>query len=186
MRRCISLQRPAPPVRLSCDARGFPPPHEKIRGWGPTPVEPGFLERPGYVRGAPARRLQLFGPTAQHQQASSRATATLATLLCLPASSMARRLSTSLLTPALACLRAAVFVDYLPFGQASRRPRRSFVVPGGLDEQLSGACCRPWLSCRGIATTLLSARGHEPHHAAKPRRRRTSRSCRPRRRSRPR
>lgn len=46
-------------------------------------------------------------PTAQRQHASSRAIATLATLDCLPAASIARRLSTSLLTPELAWRRAS-------------------------------------------------------------------------------
>ena len=56
-------------------------------------------------------------PTAQHQQASSRAVATFALFLCTPRSSMDSRLWTSLLTPLFACLLAAGSGDW-PFARS--------------------------------------------------------------------
>ena len=102
------------PVCLSCDTRAWRLRRRtKKSRMGPTPVEQGFRGKdPDMFCGARRQAPSAIRPTAQHQQASSRATATLATLLCLPASSMARRRSTSLLTPALA-VPARRLVDYL-------------------------------------------------------------------------
>ena len=97
------------PLRLSClcTCMAASPPHEKNPRMGANARRVrDFRGRPGYVA-KPSYPASTMLPTAQHQHASSRAIATLATLDCLPAASVARRLSTSRLTPALACLRAA-------------------------------------------------------------------------------
>lgn len=64
-------------------------------------------------------------PTAQHQHASSRAIAALATLDSLPAASIARRLSTSRFTPALAWIGYTYLDD-------SRRIMPAFLNPTGV------------------------------------------------------
>lgn len=72
-RRCISLLRPAPPFRLSCEVHGdFAAARKKIRGWRPTPVECGeFGKDPAMW---PARPLHgLRHAATQHQHACSRA-----------------------------------------------------------------------------------------------------------------
>ena len=62
-RRCISLLRPAPPFRLSCDVHGgFAAARKKSAVGGQRPSSSGFRERPGYVGGAPARPSPLCGP----------------------------------------------------------------------------------------------------------------------------
>ena len=81
---------------------------------------------------------------------------------------MARRLSTSLLTPALACLRVASST-ICPLASLSATSTL-LVVPGGLDEQLSqvlvAGLSYPAVELR-LAAGVLG--GHEPHpHAAKP------------------
>ena len=95
--RCISLLRLAPPCRfvylLACVAAS--PPHKKSADGANARRARGFRERPSYVCGA-----------------SSPAIATLATLDCLPAASIARRLSTSRRTPALAWRRASGGTDW--------------------------------------------------------------------------
>ena len=63
-RRCISLLRLAPPCRFVCLATcmAASPPHEKNPRMGANARRArGFRERPGYVGGAPARRLPPCG-----------------------------------------------------------------------------------------------------------------------------
>ena len=64
-RRCISLLRLAPPCRFVCLATcmAASPPHEKNPRLGANARRArGARERPGYVGGAPARRLPPCGP----------------------------------------------------------------------------------------------------------------------------
>ncbi len=167
MRRCISLLRPAPPVRLSCDVRGgFAAARKKSADGGRRPSSPGIRERPGYVRGAPARRLQPFGP----RPSTSR-----------PVRAPPRRWPRCSACPHRPWRGACRRASSRPRWRACASPRRLFALWPGLSATstlpcsarrprraaFSGACCRPWLSRRGIATRRWSARGHR-HHAAKP------------------
>ena len=61
--RCISLLRPAPPFRLSCDVHGgFAAARKKFAVGGQRPSNSGFRERPGYVGDAPSRPSPPCGP----------------------------------------------------------------------------------------------------------------------------
>ena len=109
--RCISLLRLAPPCRcLSFGVRGGFAAAPKNPRMGPTLVELGGSGKDQAMSAARPLCPSAMRPTAQH--ASSPAIATLATLDCLPEASIARCLSTSRRTPALAWRRASGGTDW--------------------------------------------------------------------------
>lgn len=130
----------------------------------------GFRERPGYARGAPARRLRPFGhgPAPAGQLARHRDVGHAALL--------ARIVHGAAPVDEPPHARVGVSpgrcVDYLPLGQVFRRPRRSLVVPGGFDEQLSQVLVAGLgypAAESGLAAGVLG--GHEPHPRREARRR---------------
>ena len=136
---------------------------KKIRGWGPTPVEPGdsgkdpdmFAARPLGAFSHSAHGPAPAGQFARHRDVGHAALLARIVHSAAPVDEPPH---------ARAGVPARCLVDYLPFDQAFRRPRRSLVVPGGLDEQLSQVLVAslgyPAVESR-LAAGVLG--GHEPH-----------------------
>ncbi len=106
----VAAAGPSVSVRLSFGVRGGFAAAQKNPRMGPTLVELGGSGKDQAMSAARPLCPSAMRPTAQH--ASSPAIATLATLDCLPEASIARRLSTSRRTPALAWRRASGGTDW--------------------------------------------------------------------------
>ena len=139
-----------------CACVAASPPHEKNPRMGADARRAReFRERPGYVRGAPARRLPPFGPrpsTSRPARAPPRRWPRCSACQHRPWSGACRRAASrprwrvawSLRRPP-APWPGLSATSTLPC--SARRPRRA---------AFSGACCRPWLSRRGIGTRRWS------------------------------
>ncbi len=148
---------------------------KKIRGWGPTPVEPGNAGKDPVMwaaRPLGAFRHEANGPAPARQLARDRDVGHAALLAGLVQG----------VTPVDQAPHAGVGVasgrrvDRLTLGQVLRRPRRALVVPGGLDEQPAQVLVSGFgyaAAALRLAAGMLG--GHQSHPGREPRRRREPR-----------
>ena len=170
-RRCVSLLRLAPPCRFVCLAACVAAslPHEKIRGWGPTPIELGESGKdPAMLAPRPLLGLghAVHGSAPARQSPRHRHVG--------HARLLAGRVHRA--APVDQAPHSGVGVaprrgrDGLPLGEVFARPRGALVVPRRLDQQLSQAL----VAGLGDAAPLFCdsplgcSEGTSPTHAVKP------------------